>query len=924
MKNKLMISKLFTMFLLLSLIVVPLTTALGNDNDGDFIDDDIDNCPYNSNMNQANTDWHDLNNNNQLDVGEDALGDVCDDNMADPVITTEDQTVDEEVTLEFTALANNGGDAVFADTLFLTVEGNLPAGMTTQDVTTNDAQKLQTKKFTWKPTKTQGGQNYQLTLTATDGPIQDGDAAKVVKKTITIAVKDTIKDQPQPVNHQPVADFVYSPLNPKAFTEVQFTEKASDADGDELTYAWDFENDGSVDSTEKNPTYKFTTFGEHQVKLTVTEKNTAEHLSASVVKTISITQLELVNGIEITSLQCFENVIVGKEQVCGIKVKDLKTNKPVVGAVVSLLFDDSKNKIGECTTDINGGCAVEYIADKIGTFTVTSVATKVMPNGETLFDLSQKLKFTYNVLDNAYDIVNLGIYNSIENMKLDIQDNVYYRGEGFYIKFQVVDKSDNNQLITDPDLVTKATLVSPPGGFADLSEFQKLNDGYFYFNLPAIPLTHDFKGNSHVFTFAFNFKENKGVEAKVELSILNNPPKIVGEIPDMTVQKQQAFTFDLSPYESDLEDSGDDLLWGVSGVDQTLFTASVVGKMLTILPIKEGADTITLSLRDLDGDADKQEVIVTVVGEGNATQPLAAAITADKTSGEAPLAVQFTSYVSNQVGEITYLWNFGDGVDAGVVANQANPAHTFATAGKYTVVLTVVDEAQNTATDSLVIEVKEKTTQETTVVLTASPTEGKAPLIVIFSTEGTTSTCVFTSDLDFGDGSNHVFVEESKNFAATHIYQNPGKYTAVLTVNAGTCGVFTKSVTVTAIDADAEGQGKSVTSRDVVDWNRLQLLTGEEYSPGDIVAVLVDFYNDGDNEMQNARIAVTIPELGVRRTIGPVDINEGADFVETVYLQLPADAMPGVYDIMATVHGDNVGNHDEDVHRIKFRQITVN
>src|SRR3989338_9667518 len=165
MKNKLMISKLFTMFLLLSLIVVPLTTALGNDNDGDFIDDDIDNCPYNSNMNQANTDWHDLNNNNQLDVGEDALGDVCDDNMADPVITTEDQTVDEEVTLEFTALANNGGDAVFADTLFLTVEGNLPAGMTTQDVTTNDAQKLQTKKFTWKPTKTQGGQNYQLTLT---------------------------------------------------------------------------------------------------------------------------------------------------------------------------------------------------------------------------------------------------------------------------------------------------------------------------------------------------------------------------------------------------------------------------------------------------------------------------------------------------------------------------------------------------------------------------------------------------------------------------------------------------------------------------------------------------------------------------------------------------------------------------------------
>ncbi|MBI5393425.1 PKD domain-containing protein [Candidatus Woesearchaeota archaeon] len=924
MKNKLMISKLFAMLLLLLLVVAPLASALGNDNDRDFIDDDIDNCPYNSNINQANTDWKDLNNNNQLDVGEDALGDVCDDNMADPVITTGDQAVDEEVTLEFTALANNGGDAVFADTLFVAVEGALPTGMTTQDVTTNDDQKLKTKKFTWKPTKTQGGQNYQLTLVATDGPIQDGDAARVVKKTITIAVKDTIKDQPLPVNHQPVADFVYSPADPKAFTVVQFTETASDADGDELTYAWDFENDGSVDSTEANPSYQFTSIGNHQVRLTVTEKNTADHLTATVVKTISITEIELVNGLEITSLQCFENVIVGKEQVCGIKVKDLTTNKPAVGAEVTLLFDDTKSTIGKCKTDINGGCIVEYIAEKVGTFTVTSYATKVMPNGEALWDLSQNLKFTYNVLDHAYDIVNLGIFNSTQNMNLGVEDHEYYRGEGFFIKFQVVDKNDNNKLITDPDLVTKATLVSTPGGFVDLAEFQKLNDGFFYFNLDAIPLTHDYKGDSNVFTFAFNFKENKGGEAKVQLNILNNPPKIVGEIPDMAVEEQKTFTFDLTPYESDLEDSGDNLFWGVSGADESLFTASVVGKVLTIVPIKEGVDTITLTLRDLDGDIDKQDVVVTVVG-GNATLPLAVAINADKTSGEVPLTVQFTSAVSNAVGDVTYIWNFGDGVDAGIAANQANPSHTFAKVGVYTVQLTIVDSAQNTATDSLVIEVKEKALpQDTIVVLSATPTEGKAPLIVIFSTEGTASTCEFTLDLDFGDGSNHASVDGSNNFVATHIYQNAGKYTATLTVNAGACGVFTKTVVITAFDADNYGQGKSVTSRGVVEWNRLQLLTGEEYSAGDVAAVLVDFHNDGDNEMQNARIAVTIPELGVRRSLGPVDINEGASFTEIIYLQLPFDATAGVYDILATVHGDNVGNHDEDVHRIKFRQITIN
>ena len=40
-----------------------------------------------------------------------------------------------------------------------------------------------------------------------------------------------------------------------------------------LTYAWDFQNDGSVDSTLKNPSYQYATPGTYTVKLTVT--NTA-------------------------------------------------------------------------------------------------------------------------------------------------------------------------------------------------------------------------------------------------------------------------------------------------------------------------------------------------------------------------------------------------------------------------------------------------------------------------------------------------------------------------------------------------------------------------------------------------------------------------------------------------------------------------
>ncbi len=54
-----------------------------------------------------------------------------------------------------------------------------------------------------------------------------------------------------------------------------------DPDGDRLTYAWDFDSDGTKDSSETDPTYTYTKNGKFDATLTVTDR-TGRRSSASV------------------------------------------------------------------------------------------------------------------------------------------------------------------------------------------------------------------------------------------------------------------------------------------------------------------------------------------------------------------------------------------------------------------------------------------------------------------------------------------------------------------------------------------------------------------------------------------------------------------------------------------------------------------
>jgi PKD repeat protein/methionine-rich copper-binding protein CopC len=85
--------------------------------------------------------------------------------------------------------------------------------------------------------------------------------------TITAKVNGVTSTVQVNVNYPtPVADFTADETSGDAPLTVQFTDQSTDATG----WSWDFNNDGTVDSDEQNPTWTYNTPGTYTVKLTTT------------------------------------------------------------------------------------------------------------------------------------------------------------------------------------------------------------------------------------------------------------------------------------------------------------------------------------------------------------------------------------------------------------------------------------------------------------------------------------------------------------------------------------------------------------------------------------------------------------------------------------------------------------------------------
>ena len=191
-----------------------------------------------------------------------------------------------------------------------------------------------------------------------------------------------------------------------------------------------------------------------------------------------------------------------------------------------------------------------------------------------------------------------------------------------------------------------------------------------------------------------------------------------------------------------------------------------------------GTFTATLTVTG-NGQTSSASQTITVT---NAPASVTANFSANPTSGNAPLTVQFTDQSS---GSITSRdWDFGDGT---AHSSALNSSHTYNNAGDYTVTL-MVSGSGGSNSKSLTIQVTTAPPPPPTANFGANPTSGNAPLTVQFSDQSSGS--ITSRDWNFGDGSAH-----SSALNPSHTYNSAGSYTVTLTVT-GSGGSNSKSVTI--------------------------------------------------------------------------------------------------------------------------------
>ncbi|MDD4628531.1 MAG: PKD domain-containing protein [Candidatus Peribacteraceae bacterium] len=188
---------------------------------------------------------------------------------------------------------------------------------------------------------------------------------------------------------------------------------------------------------------------------------------------------------------------------------------------------------------------------------------------------------------------------------------------------------------------------------------------------------------------------------------------------------------------------------------------------------REGTYTLTLIAQDPDNRVMRKPITVEVKPPSSTV-----AIRMDPEGGVAPLTVRFDaseSFIPNE--EISgFEWVFGDEKDTGAQQRGAQVTHVYRRPGTYTVQVKVYTTSGKQFDASKTIVVRAPVIDSC---ISASRTEGKAPLGVRFSSDCSTVGADTVFEWDFGDG----WKSPLKN--PTHDFQKSGTYSVILILKDG-------------------------------------------------------------------------------------------------------------------------------------------
>lgn len=202
----------------------------------------------------------------------------------------------------------------------------------------------------------------------------------------------------------------------------------------------------------------------------------------------------------------------------------------------------------------------------------------------------------------------------------------------------------------------------------------------------------------------------------------------------------------------------------------------------TTSPLPKASHTFTVAGEYLvrltvSDELGRQTTLVQMVQATRSNQVPVASATASRYSGNAPLDVVLSAAQSYDpdgvIGNIE--WRFSDGG----MYYGATAYHTFSTVGIHTVTLLCYDSRGGIGTTNLTIAIGD-VNQPPVAVAGAMPTAGTAPLIVQFSSAGSSDPdgSIIAYEWTFGD----AFGTHSNEPNPTYRYDYAGTYTATLTV----------------------------------------------------------------------------------------------------------------------------------------------
>ncbi|WP_321506272.1 PKD domain-containing protein [uncultured Methanoregula sp.] len=505
----------------------------------------------------------------------------------------------------------------------------------------------------------------------------------------------------------PVAAFSATPLTGSAPLAVQFNDTSSNSP---ISWAWDFQNDGIIDSTVQNATFTYTSAGTYTVNLTAT--NSAG--SNSLVKTNYIT---VSSGAAAPVAAFSANATTGTVPVT-ILFTDTSTNSPTAwlwdfgdGSTSTVqnathTFTTAGMYAVNLTATNSAGSSSQKIADYI-----TASAAPVLPpvvnfdGTNRTGDAPLLVHFTDQSTNTptawAWDFQNDGVIDStVQNASFTYTIPGTYQvnltasnagGSAFRLKGNYITVSGEN-----PNLPGTDFTGSVRSGYAPLTvqfndtssnnptswawDFQ--NDGVIDSTVQNASFTYTTTGTFQVNLTATNAAGSKSrlkanyitvTAAPVSIPVAAFSASATSGTAPLAVQFNDTSSNTPTAW---LWDFGDGSTSTVQNATHTFTTA--------------GTYAVNLTATNAAGsNSQLKSAYITITAP--VTAPVASFNGAPRTSGAVPLTVRFSD--NTTVGSPTsWYWEFGDGM----TSTEQNPTHTYTAVGTYTVNLTATGAGGST------------------------------------------------------------------------------------------------------------------------------------------------------------------------------------------------------------------------------------